>query len=64
MTSLTSNPMDEMDEEYQEASVGHKRSYSNPGADQTRPGSLNFTSGSISNPKKEDTNKRNFGFIK
>ena len=56
--------MNEMEEEYQEADVGHKRSYSNPGADQTRPGSLNFTSGSISNPKKEDTNKINFGFIK
>ena len=48
MTSLTSNPMDEMDEEYKEGSVGHKRRYSNPGSDQTRPGSLNFASGRLS----------------
>jgi len=48
MTSLTSNPMDEMEEEYKETRVGHSRSYSNPGADQTRPGSLNFASATSS----------------
>ena len=53
MTSLTSNPMDEMEEEYPEGSVGHKRSYSNPGSDQTRPGSLNFASGRLSKQENE-----------
>ena len=45
MASLTSNPMDDMEEEYHEGSIGHKRSFSNPGAEQTRPGSLSFTAG-------------------
>jgi len=48
MASLTSNPMDEMEEEYHEGSVGHKRSFSNPGAEQTRPGSLSFTAATSS----------------
>jgi hypothetical protein len=49
MTSLTSNPMDEMEEECQQDSVGHKKSFSSPGSDQTRPGSLNLASGKFLN---------------
>ena len=48
MASLTSNPMEDMDEEYQEGSVGIRRSWANPGSEQTRPqppNTLNFTSG-------------------
>jgi len=50
MTSLTNNPMEEMGEEYhnQEGGLGHTRSFSNPGDDQRRPGSLNFTSATSS----------------
>merc|ERR1711892_1317927 len=48
MASLTSNPMDEMEEEYHEERVGHKRSFSNPGDEQTRPGSLSFTTATSS----------------
>merc|ERR1712025_49730 len=44
MASLTSNPMEAMEEEFHEGSVGHKRSYSNPGDEQRRPESLNFAS--------------------
>jgi len=48
MASLTSNPMENMEEEFQEAEFGHKRSLSNPGAEYTRPGNLNFTSATSS----------------
>jgi len=47
MASLTSNPMEDMEEEYQEESVGINRSWANPGSEQARqqpPSSLHFTS--------------------
>jgi len=40
--------MEDMDQDFHEGSVGHKRSYSNPVSEQSRPGTLNFTSATSS----------------